>query len=190
MTLTMFSRVGGIIAAGFMTLTLLTACTNTSAMQASAETYIRANIGDLSPADPVLGGTFMVTDVEWQDDNTALVTYEDGHIMLTARAEVEADDDGDEVMVESFVIVDDYGSGAMSSTSMDSAMSASGSAMTDSGAMMDDDDSMTASGGAMMSAHAKAGVGEMCGGIAGILCDTGLTCEYDGTYPDASGTCE
>ncbi len=31
--------------------------------------------------------------------------------------------------------------------------------------------------------------GEMCGGIAGISCCPGLTCKYDGTYPDASGVC-
>lgn len=31
--------------------------------------------------------------------------------------------------------------------------------------------------------------GEFCGGIAGFQCDTGLTCEYEGSYPDAGGTC-
>lgn len=34
-----------------------------------------------------------------------------------------------------------------------------------------------------------AGVGEMCGGIAGIRCSDGLICQLNGTYPDASGTC-
>ena len=29
----------------------------------------------------------------------------------------------------------------------------------------------------------------MCGGIAGILCCSGLTCVYDGNYPDAGGVC-
>jgi len=31
--------------------------------------------------------------------------------------------------------------------------------------------------------------GEMCGGIAGIICCSGLACKYDGSYPDASGVC-
>lgn len=31
--------------------------------------------------------------------------------------------------------------------------------------------------------------GEMCGGIAGIECCSGLTCQLEGSYPDASGTC-
>jgi len=29
-----------------------------------------------------------------------------------------------------------------------------------------------------------------CGGIEGKLCPTGYYCKYDGTYPDATGTCE
>ncbi|MCH8329115.1 MAG: hypothetical protein IIB81_01835 [Nanoarchaeota archaeon] len=33
------------------------------------------------------------------------------------------------------------------------------------------------------------GENEMCGGIAGLTCCSGLTCEYDGVYPDAGGTC-
>lgn len=31
--------------------------------------------------------------------------------------------------------------------------------------------------------------GEFCGGIAAFQCAPGLTCKYDGTYPDAGGTC-
>lgn len=31
--------------------------------------------------------------------------------------------------------------------------------------------------------------GEFCGGIAGFLCADGLECKYDGSYPDAGGTC-
>lgn len=38
-------------------------------------------------------------------------------------------------------------------------------------------------------ARIEAKLGEFCGGIAGILCADGLTCQYEGTYPDAGGTC-
>lgn len=31
--------------------------------------------------------------------------------------------------------------------------------------------------------------GQMCGGIAGILCCPGLNCKLAGSYPDASGVC-
>ena len=31
--------------------------------------------------------------------------------------------------------------------------------------------------------------GEFCGGIAGIMCCEGLTCQLEGTYPDAGGKC-
>ena len=31
--------------------------------------------------------------------------------------------------------------------------------------------------------------GQMCGGIAGFQCCDGLTCQMDGTYPDAAGKC-
>lgn len=31
--------------------------------------------------------------------------------------------------------------------------------------------------------------GKMCGGIQGIICPEGYSCEYSGNYPDASGVC-
>lgn len=31
--------------------------------------------------------------------------------------------------------------------------------------------------------------GTMCGGIAGLTCPEGSYCKYEGTYPDAAGTC-
>jgi hypothetical protein len=31
--------------------------------------------------------------------------------------------------------------------------------------------------------------GEFCGGIAAFQCEQGLTCVYEGNYPDAGGTC-
>lgn len=34
------------------------------------------------------------------------------------------------------------------------------------------------------------GLGEACGGFAGILCDSGLVCALAGDYPDAGGVCE
>ncbi len=34
-----------------------------------------------------------------------------------------------------------------------------------------------------------AGEGELCGGIAGILCAAGLECQLAGDYPDAAGAC-
>jgi CUB domain/Kazal-type serine protease inhibitor domain len=34
------------------------------------------------------------------------------------------------------------------------------------------------------------GINETCGTIMGKVCDPGLTCNYDGDYPDAGGNCE
>lgn len=111
--------------------------------QALAEAYIRTNIATLSPEPPVLGGSFYVLSVEWTDEDSAVVTYEDGHIQLTADAEVTVT--GDEVTVASFEV--------------------------------------------RPQGRAEAKEGEMCGGIAGFRCARGLTCRYDGDYPDAAGVC-
>lgn len=170
MTKPSFRRLGAFMAVSFLTLTVLTACSASANDQAAAEAYIRANVSDLSPTPAVLGGTFQVTDIEWEDEDTAIVSYEDGHIALKGRTDIRKN--GDAVTVTEFVIVDDHGYGAGSG----SALSTSSVAGTGS----------TATGG---EDAPRAKEGETCGGIAGIQCDFGLMCQYEGAYPDASGTC-
>lgn len=42
--------------------------------------YIKDNIAQISPKEPVLGGKWYVTLIEFLDDNKTIVDYEDGHI--------------------------------------------------------------------------------------------------------------
>lgn len=70
-------------------------------IQDKAEEYIRDNINELSPEKAVLGGTFYVTDIKF-NDNTAIVDYEDGHIAL--RAYVEFKFSGGDFSVDKFNI--------------------------------------------------------------------------------------
>lgn len=70
-----------------------------------AEAHLRAHITALSSTKAVLGGTFQVTDIAWENPSTALVSYEDGHIALKARA-VLAKEEG-KIVVKSFVILGD-----------------------------------------------------------------------------------
>lgn len=52
----------------------------------AVENYIKENISTLSPEEAVLGGTFYVTDINFIDEHSALISYEDGHIALQAIA--------------------------------------------------------------------------------------------------------
>ncbi|MEX2436704.1 MAG: M14 family metallopeptidase [Candidatus Paceibacterota bacterium] len=52
--------------------------------EAVIENYIRNNISELSSESEVLGGTFYVTNIQFNQDNSGLVEYEDGHIALVA----------------------------------------------------------------------------------------------------------
>lgn len=72
---------------------------------------IRQNIADLSPKEPVLGGSFYVTDMEFLDGNRILVSYEDGHIALTAIAHYEMLPDGS-VRIDRFELQEDQGAAA------------------------------------------------------------------------------
>ncbi len=142
-----------------ITLSILMSCTPSANAHAAAEAYIRAHVSELSPVSAVLGGTFRVTDITWEDNDTAVVSYEDGHIALKGRADVQKD--GDTVTVTQFTILD-----------------------TDS-----DDSSSSSSAASSVKERPRAKEGELCGGIAGILCEPQLRCQYKGAYPDAAGTC-
>ncbi|MCE9541071.1 hypothetical protein K8R03_00755 [Candidatus Kaiserbacteria bacterium] len=54
----------------------------------SIDSYVTQNISTLSPEKSVLGGTFHVTNIsvsnEGAGEGTGVVSYEDGHIALTA----------------------------------------------------------------------------------------------------------
>lgn len=163
MTKLSLSRIGAFTAVSFLTLVVLTACSASAENQAAADAYIRANVSELSPTPAVLGGTFMVTDIEWEDDGTAIVSYEDGHIALQGRTDIVVGDDG--VTVTEFVIVD-AGTDSTSSAAVSAANSVSSVAELP-----------------------RSKEGETCGGIAALQCDFGLICIYDGAYPDAAGTC-
>jgi hypothetical protein len=171
MTSLSLRRIGAFTAVSFLTLLVLTACSNTGNQnQANAEAYIRANVNNLSPTPAVLGGTFVVTDIEWEDDTTAIVSYEDGHIAMKGRATVlydaQASDDYG-FKISTFEIIDG-----------DGGTSASGSVV------------VTGSGSASsVVERPRSKEGETCGGIAGLQCDFGLICIYDGAYPDAAGKC-
>lgn len=155
------SRTMGAAMLSFLTLVVLTACSGAATDQAAADAYIRANISDLSPTPAVLGGTFQVTDIEWEDDDTAVVSYEDGHIALEARTDIVKN--GDEVAVSAFTIIDAGTEAAASSAAGETASSAPQRPLSKEG--------------------------EICGGIAGFQCEPSLFCKYDGAYPDAAGVC-
>lgn len=75
------------------------------------EEYLHAHISELSPEPAVLGGTFFVTNIAWNEDGAAIVDYEDGHIALQIRVDASVEADGT-VTVEDVEITSDYGLGA------------------------------------------------------------------------------
>lgn len=55
------------------------------------ENYLNANISSLSAQEAVLGGTFSITNFNWVNNNTAFITYEDGHNMYEAEVSIGYD---------------------------------------------------------------------------------------------------
>ncbi len=154
------SRISGLVALGFLTLVVLTACTKPATnAHAEAEAYIRAHVSELSPTKAVLGGTFYVTSIDWEDEDTAVVSYEDGHIALQGRTTVELN--GGEVRVSNFTMIETEGTSS----------------------------SATSANTSNPNERPRAKEGEFCGGIAGFMCEDGLHCQYEGNYPDAGGVC-
>lgn len=68
----------------------------------SVEDYVKQNISELSPRDEVLGGKFMVTDIE-AEDRKGVVSYEDGHNAFTADFTYSEDADKG-IDITSFVV--------------------------------------------------------------------------------------
>ncbi len=58
------------------------------------EQYVKENIASVSPHKAVLGGKFMVTNVEHQAGANALVSYEDGHNAYTLQVRYEVNEPG------------------------------------------------------------------------------------------------
>ncbi|MEK7563920.1 MAG: hypothetical protein AAB544_06040 [Patescibacteria group bacterium] len=200
------------LCAAVLTLVACKASLTGSALKTRAEAHIRANISEISTRSPVLGGKFTVTKIEWVDDDTARIYYEDGHIALNGTADIslkddvvviskfrivndkddqdeeEGDDKDDEDEDEDSESSDESSRSGASQSSLKSGASAMSSSNKSSGASTSSTSSSLSSS-ASVSSRAGAGLGEFCGGIAGIMCDSSLTCDYDGTYPDAGGTC-
>lgn len=68
------------------------------------EQYLRASISLLSPKKEVLGGKFMVGKIDYPSDNSALIEYDDGHILLHAAVDFIVDNDG-VVQIQKFLIL-------------------------------------------------------------------------------------
>ena len=67
---------------------------------AVVKNYIQKNIGVLAPISPVLGGSWYVVSTEInQDENTARVVYEDGHIQGIMRVSYLYDENNKSVTV-------------------------------------------------------------------------------------------
>lgn len=64
--------------------------------------YIENNIAALSPEPAVLGGTFYVTNIEFNSGNSGTVEYEDGHIALTADFEYSVNEGEEGIQVTLF----------------------------------------------------------------------------------------
>ena len=63
------------------------------------EDYVRANIGSLSPVEPVLGGSWYVLSVDFAENDHVHVVYEDGHIQESFDAQFAVDASGNVSLV-------------------------------------------------------------------------------------------
>lgn len=71
------------------------------------EEFLKANISDISPEKEVLGGKFYLTSIEWVNDRTAIIEYEDGHIALKAEVELSfTDETKSQIQVERFEMME------------------------------------------------------------------------------------
>ncbi len=161
---------------------LLVACTPagpSASSKTQAESYIRTNVATLSPRSAVLGGRFSVTAIEWEDADTALVTYEDGHILLKGRTDISGS--GSALVATRFKLVND--------TNASSPASGTGTTLPSGSSATTPLSSASTSDSSSSDPRALRAEGAFCGGIAGFQCQAGLHCDIKETYPDAGGTC-
>lgn len=154
MTISVEKRFSLFVSMTGLLLLVLTACSPDNTNQSSrtrAESYLRENINEISTRAPEVGGTFQVSKIDWVDDDTAIVTYDDGHIELRSRIDLLID--STRVIVSRFTLENDSSSAAGSALS---ASSRSNSSMTSS--------SPSSVSSTPSSVRAGAGLGEFCGG--------------------------
>ena len=68
--------------------------------------YLNNNISSLSPEEPVLGGSWYITAIEFTDFNRADVRFEDGHISRRAMVSFAFSENG-ELVINDFLIIPD-----------------------------------------------------------------------------------
>lgn len=76
---------------------------STEDIQNIVSQYLRKNIASLSPEEPVLGGNWYTTKVDFLQGNKGMVYYEDGHIAREASFSYVVD--GDSVAIFNFYTV-------------------------------------------------------------------------------------
>lgn len=75
----------------------------------AVEQYLKENISTISPEKEVLGGKFYITKIDWLENNSGIVEYEDGHIALKAtfdyEVQINKNDDKYSVVITNFNIL-------------------------------------------------------------------------------------
>lgn len=75
----------------FLVLLSLSACDSSVDEKKMVENYIRDNIADINPVEPVLGGQWYVVDLNFEEENV-MVEAEDGHIVSEFKAKYEVEE--------------------------------------------------------------------------------------------------
>ena len=76
----------------------------------AVEKYLKENISNISPEKEVLGGKFYITKIDWIGNNSGIVEYEDGHILLKASFDFDIQADNQKgnysIIIMNFKIID------------------------------------------------------------------------------------
>jgi len=76
----------------------------------AVEKYLKENISNISPTKEVLGGKFYITKTDWVGNNSGIVEYEDGHILLKAffgyEIQINNQNNNYSVIINNFKIIE------------------------------------------------------------------------------------